>query len=94
MALVLHAIDQLGVTQRDLARILGVEKTTIFRWKSGQFKVHPCAVRILGMALEVPGALTWLLNTTEVVTGKRPALRRIEPEEEAPYVDRTAPWNQ
>lgn len=93
MELVLYALDRLGLTQRALAKMIGVEKSTIYRWTKGHQKVHPCAVRIMGMALEVPGAITWLLNTTEVVTGKRPVQKKAARPDDSNDSDRTAPWN-
>ena len=94
MDLVMFAVDELGIPKAQIARMLGVNEVTFWRWSKGRRKVHPCAVRIMGMLLEVPGAFTWLNNTTEILLGKPEVQKRAVLPDDSNDVDRTAPWNQ
>jgi transcriptional regulator with XRE-family HTH domain len=49
-----------GLTQEELGRLLGVKKSSISRWESGDRKVKLTTMRNIAGALNVP--LEWLVN--------------------------------
>ena len=92
--LILHVQEQLGISQHEVARLCGINHTSVWRWVNGRCEVNPMAVRLLGMALEVPGAIQWLMNVKELMYGQ-PKVHEEAPVSSPLYVEsERAPWNQ
>ena len=70
--LIRHIVDQLGITIPQLAQLLGVTPSCVYKWIYHRAKMHGSAVRLIGMLMEVPGALVWLLEARELLHGPLP----------------------
>lgn len=67
--LVAHVLENLGISQRQLADLLGLSAGQVCKLVANTHKVHPSTVRLLGLIMEVPGVLTWLLEAQELLYG-------------------------
>ena len=88
---VAHVIEQLGITQGGLSRLLGLSEGQVCKLVGGVHKVHPTVVRVLGLICEVPGVLTWLITAQEILHG--PITEGAKPKPYRPPSNKeVAPW--
>lgn len=70
--LIRHLLERLGITTPQLAQLLGVTPGCVYKWKYGRAKLHGSAVRLIGLLMEVPNVLVWLLEARELLHGPLP----------------------
>lgn len=74
--------DQLGLTQVDLAHLLGLGPNTLSRWESGQYAQQAALDLLLRMIRDLPGSVQYLRDArrkksrSETFSGRAPDAAR------------------